>query len=83
MREWSSRRQRCDSGIFLSWAHRDRKLREALLADLLPALGMLRDIRVEWWEDSHLSCGEDLTPGIVERLRSRVLDCAGPVVCSP
>ncbi len=54
--------------IFLSWAHRDRKLTEALLADLLPALGMLRDISIEWWEDSHLTCGEDLTVGIVERL---------------
>jgi hypothetical protein len=54
--------------IFLSWAHRDRKLKEALLADLLPALGMLRDISIEWWEDSHLTCGENLTLGIVDRL---------------
>ncbi|MGQ0777574.1 MAG: hypothetical protein ACT4NY_24720, partial [Pseudonocardiales bacterium] len=23
---------------------------------------------VEWWEDSHLTCGEELTPAIVERL---------------
>lgn len=54
--------------IFLSWAHRDRKLKEALLPDLLPALGMFRDISIEWWEDSHLTCGEELTPGIVDRL---------------
>jgi hypothetical protein len=54
--------------IFLSWAHQDRKLKEALLADLLPALGMLRDINIEWWEDSHLTCGEDLALGIAGRL---------------
>jgi hypothetical protein len=54
--------------IFLSWAHRDRRLKEALLADLLPALGMLRDLSIEWWEDSHLTCGENLTPSIVDRL---------------
>lgn len=54
--------------IFLSWAHQDRRLKDALLDDLLPALGLLGDIRVEWWEDSHLTCGEDLTPAIVDRL---------------
>jgi hypothetical protein len=54
--------------IFLSWAHQDRKLKEVLLADLLPALGMLRDINIEWWEDSHLTCGEDLALGIAGRL---------------
>src|SRR5262249_42589427 len=54
--------------IFLSWAHLDRRLKDALLTDLRPALGLLRDIHVEWWEDSHLTCGEDLTAGIVDRL---------------
>lgn len=54
--------------IFLSWAHRDRKLKDALLAYLLPALGMLRDITIEWWDDSHLTCGEDLASGIIGRL---------------
>ncbi|HEU0087133.1 MAG TPA: hypothetical protein VFQ77_05735 [Pseudonocardiaceae bacterium] len=54
--------------LFLSWTHRDRKLKEALLADLLPALGMYRDLSIEWWEDSHLTCGQDLVPGIVDRL---------------
>ncbi|MGH3875119.1 MAG: hypothetical protein ACRDSR_27085 [Pseudonocardiaceae bacterium] len=54
--------------IFLSWAHQDRRLKEALLTDLLPALGMLSDVSIEWWEDSHLTCGEELTPGIVDRL---------------
>ena len=54
--------------IFLSWAHRDQKLKEVLLDDLLPALGMLPDISIEWWEDSHLTCGENLTLSIVGRL---------------
>lgn len=54
--------------IFLSWARRDRTLKEALLPNLLPALSMIRDISIEWWEDSHLTCGEELTPGIVDRL---------------
>lgn len=54
--------------IFLSWAHLDRRLKETLLAELLPALGVLGDIRIEWWEDSHLTCGERLEPGIVDRL---------------
>ena len=38
--------------IFLSWTHRDRKLKEALLTDLLPAFVILQDISIEWWEDS-------------------------------
>jgi hypothetical protein len=54
--------------IFLSWAHLDGKLKVALLRDLLPALGLLRDVRIEWWEDSHLTCGEKLLPGIIDRL---------------
>jgi len=54
--------------IFLSWAHGDLRLKESLLADLLPALGGFRDVSIEWWEDSHLCCGEDLASGIVDRL---------------
>jgi hypothetical protein len=54
--------------IFLSWAHLDRRLKDALLTDLRPALGLFQDVSVQWWEDSHLICGEDLTPGIVDRL---------------
>jgi hypothetical protein len=50
--------------IVLSWCHQDRRLKEALLRDLLPALGLFRDFTVLWWEDSHLTCGEDLAPGI-------------------
>lgn len=54
--------------IFLSWCRQDKALKEALLRDLLPALGILTDLRVEWWEDSHLTCGEELATGIVARL---------------
>jgi hypothetical protein len=54
--------------IFLSWAHLDQRLKKALLTDLLPALGLLQDVGIEWWEDSHLTCGEELTPGILGRL---------------
>jgi hypothetical protein len=54
--------------IFLSWCHQDKALKEALLRDLLPALGVFTDLDVRWWEDSHLTCGEELTAGIVDRL---------------
>lgn len=54
--------------IVLSWCHLDRALKEALLRDLLPALGVVTDLDVEWWEDSHLNCGEELPAGIVDRL---------------
>lgn len=54
--------------IFLSWCHRDQVLVKALLAELKPALALLADVAVEWWEDSHLTCGEEFTPGIVDRL---------------
>lgn len=54
--------------VFLSWCHRDTQLKEALLAHLLPALGIFTDLTVKWWEDSHLTCGEYLLPGIIDRL---------------
>lgn len=54
--------------IFLSWCHRDEKHREALMYDLEPALGLFTDLKVQWWEDSHLTCGERLMPGILDRL---------------
>lgn len=54
--------------IFLSWAHADRTLKDALLNDLMPALGLVGDVKIEWWQDSHLMCGEDLLPGIVAPL---------------
>jgi hypothetical protein len=54
--------------IFLSWCRQDRTLKESLLRDLLPALGVFTDVQIEWWEDSHLTCGEHLTSGIVDQL---------------
>lgn len=54
--------------IFLSWCHQDKALKMALLRDLLPALGVFTDMKVKWWEDSHLNCGEELTAGVVNRL---------------
>lgn len=54
--------------VFLSWTRLDKRAKDALLMDLLPALSLLPDVRIEWWEDSHLTCGEELVPGIVDRL---------------
>lgn len=54
--------------VFLSWSHQDRGLKKALLRDLVPALRVMRDLRIEWWEDVHLTCGEELLPGILDRL---------------
>lgn len=54
--------------VFLSWCHQDKTLKELLLRDLAPALGVFADLDVGWWEDSHLMCGEALTAGIIDRL---------------
>ncbi len=53
--------------IFLSWCHRDAASKDALLEELLPAL-RFTDLKVEWWEDSHLTCGEEFLPSILDRL---------------
>jgi len=54
--------------IFLSWCRQDVLLKERLLDHLLPALTFFPDFTVEWWDDSHLVCGEELTSGIVGRI---------------
>jgi WD40 repeat protein len=54
--------------IFLSWCHLDKALKEALLRDPLPALGVFTDLDVEWSDDNHLTCGEEITAGIVDQL---------------
>ncbi|GAA1302567.1 TIR domain-containing protein [Saccharothrix xinjiangensis] len=54
--------------VFLSWCHRDADAKTALLTRLLPALGLFTDLRVEWWEDSHLTCGEKFAPAILDRV---------------
>ena len=54
--------------IFLSWYHQDARDKDALLRDLVPALGLFADLTVEWWDDSHLTCGEEFGPTIVSRI---------------
>lgn len=54
--------------IFVSWAHVDRRWKEPLMADLQAAVQLLRGVRVLWWLDSHLSCGEAVTPAIRARV---------------
>jgi hypothetical protein len=54
--------------VFLSWCHQDAALKKALLDDLLPALGLFTDLDVEWWEDSDITCGEELGSIIMDRL---------------
>lgn len=54
--------------LFLSWAHVDKALKTALLDDLVPALQCFSDIRFTWWEDCHLTPGEELLPAILDRL---------------
>lgn len=53
--------------LFLSWKHTDENLKDALLAKLLPSLGLFTDLTIDWWEDSHLLCGEQLTASILQR----------------
>jgi hypothetical protein len=54
--------------IFLSWAHEDKHTKDALLAILRPTLRLIRDVRIEWWQDSDLTPGEELLPAIAGRL---------------
>ena len=54
--------------IAQSWCHQDLALIRALQRDLVPALGLFTDLEVQWWEDSHLSCGEELPREILDRI---------------
>lgn len=54
--------------IFLSWCHRNARRKAALLEDLLPALSIFTDLTVHWWEDSHLTCGSEFQPSILDRV---------------
>jgi hypothetical protein len=54
--------------LFLSWCHRDKRQKEALLHDLRPALRLFTDLDVEWWGDDRLMVGEEFTPAIVGRI---------------
>jgi hypothetical protein len=46
--------------LFLSWAHRDARAKEDLVPRLTDQLALLSGVSFEWWEDSHLQCGEEL-----------------------
>lgn len=54
--------------IFLSWCHRDKTAVQTLVRDLRPTLKLFTDLDVEWWQDSHLMCGEEFTPAIRDRI---------------
>ncbi len=56
------------ANIFLSWCHQDRVPKDRLMADLQPALALFRDLDIRWWEDSHLSCGEEFAARILDRV---------------
>jgi hypothetical protein len=54
--------------ILLSWCHRDKLAVTALLDDLRPTLRIFTDVKVEWWQDSDLMCGEEFTSAIEHRI---------------
>lgn len=54
--------------IFLSWCRRDKDSVQQLVHDLRPTLRLFTDLNVEWWQDSHLMCGEEFTPAIRDRI---------------
>lgn len=53
--------------IFVSWAHENRRLKEALIKPLMFHLHG-KDIRFSWWQDSHLIPGEEMTEEMVARV---------------
>jgi hypothetical protein len=54
--------------LFLSWCHEDEALKQDLFRRLRPNVDILRDVRVEWWEDPDLLLGNPFHPAILERL---------------
>jgi hypothetical protein len=50
--------------LFLSWCHKDQKLKDQLVGLLTDGLAILKDVQVKWWEDSHLHPGEELRVGV-------------------
>ncbi|MFS8096511.1 toll/interleukin-1 receptor domain-containing protein [Lentzea alba] len=54
--------------IFLSWCRRDKDPAQQLVHDLRPTLRLFTDLTVEWWQDSHLTCGEEFTGSIKNRI---------------
>jgi hypothetical protein len=54
--------------LFLSWAHADLRLKTKLVALLSEQLRIMRGVRFEWWEDSHINSGEQWRREIMTRL---------------
>lgn len=54
--------------IFLSWCSTDEALKSTLVPKLEVCLRNLAGIRFEWWEMSHLRCGEEFKPEILASL---------------
>jgi hypothetical protein len=54
--------------VFLSWAHDDERVKESLLRFLTPCLKIMKGVRFEWWQDSHINCGDEWRRNILARL---------------
>jgi hypothetical protein len=65
---WSLVAEPCLTGLFLSWSHQDRALKEDLVRRLTPNLSILRGVRAGWWEDSDLLIGDVFRSAIVGEL---------------
>lgn len=56
--------------IFVSWAHRNERVKSSLLELIKPRLGIARGWVFSWWEDSDLDIGSAWDPVIKSRLES-------------
>ena len=54
--------------LFLSWCHRDVVLKNDLIGNLGDNLSILKDVDLQWWEDSDLLCGEEFGLEIQSRI---------------
>ena len=53
--------------LFLSWAHADHALKEDLVSRLTPRLKNVKKHNLDWWQDSHISSGEEWEEEIYSR----------------
>lgn len=53
--------------IFLSWAHANNALKNRFIDLLMPRLKIVKGLRFEWWEDSHLWPGDGWREQIAAR----------------
>ncbi len=54
--------------LFLSWCHTDRRAKDALIEPLMDNLQILSNVKLRWWEDSHINVGEVWRSHILARL---------------